>query len=152
MWLLRIGRQGNWKGRSPAEAARDLTPRRDEDVVEDLSVFRVESAAEAEELAVLWVATQRRPSNIDYVLLPDAVVRLSCAVEHRPTTALHPRLGARHHEILGLDAPERIEALAERLLEADVAAVRINEKSLRVRIDALRATDPELVARLREGW
>jgi hypothetical protein len=101
---------------------------------------------------MLWVATQRRPSTLDYVLLPDDVVRSLCAVEHRPMGDLHPRLAARHHEILGLDSAERIAALAEKLIAANVTATRARERALRAAVHERCETDPELRARLKDGW
>lgn len=152
MWLLRIARRSHWSSGSVADAARDLEPRREAEIVEDLSVFRVESEREAADVATVWVATQRRPSAVDYVLLPDDVVRALCEVAHRPQPALHPLLAERHYEILGLADAALLRSLAERLLDVGVTATRIKERDLRDAVLARLESDPDLLRLLKPGW
>lgn len=128
MAFVRVGRKARWEGKKPTEpgdieeAAKDLTPREGE----DLSVYRVESEAEARKVAVLHAGMRSDPGPIDYTFIPDDALG-EVQVDPSPDPQLPQFLGDRHYEIRGLQDKPRRDALAQRSLESpDRSATRIS--------------------------
>jgi hypothetical protein len=158
MFLLRIGSRGRWPAeRGPAEpglvdrAASDLTLRAGE---ANLSVFRVVTAEESEEVALRFALTGREePRHVDYVVFPSELAdALGLAVAHAPMDDLDPYLSERHHEIQGL-TPEMSRQLARAILDdARWRVERLHKADLKPRGAERCRRDPELRGRLKGDW
>jgi len=133
--LLRIGKRSRWKNKDAQNdddvegAAKDLSPREDEDV----SMYRVESVDEALRVAAAHAFTYwAKPDNIDAIVLPEeAVVDAGLRPVHVPGKGLPTYLSDRHYEIPGFDdANMRLRVARNALGSGGVSATRIPKKQL----------------------
>lgn len=113
MWL-RVGKRSRWPSVGCAsnpsidKVAQDLKPRDGE----RLSVYKVESEAEAEFVAAAFAVTQRAKEDIiDYVILPDDMFD-SCP--EKTSCQLPNYLDIRHYEVGGLDDSAVLTATSQR--------------------------------------
>lgn len=165
MWMFRVGKRSRWMVVDPHDpatrlmrkatlvadveaAATDLKPRDGE----DLSVYRTESDATTERVAVLFAATVRlRPKDLEYVLIPDECL---AGFQHERTSSEDgaEELRARHHEILGLrDASRRLDLAASVLAHPETRVTRVSEETL---VNAARGlcTDARVRSALVGEW
>lgn len=135
MLLLRIGRRGRWtRSDTPTEAdvekaSQDLALRSDE---EGLSVYRVNDAAQAKEIATVWALEHReRDDDADYILFDEAEAQPThTLVAREDKGAQSPLLRAQHQEL-----EERVEGahlrLAARLLASpDLQVHRVSRHEI----------------------
>jgi hypothetical protein len=159
MLILRIGNRGRWTGDRDAQddehveaAAKDLKlgPRH-----QGLSVFRAETEAEQQEVALRFALTCRdaRPEHVDYVAFPSSLAEdLGLIVAHRPYDDLDPYLSERHYEMIGL-TPELGLHLATAILKhEDRLAGRLEKQEVPALGADLCRRDSRIRSYLGDGW
>lgn len=89
-----------------------------------LSTYEAADLDDADELAVLHTVTYDELRRVGYVVIPLTIISgvAGLSVEATPTGG-NPRLSDAHRELLGLDAPERLEALIDALVGLDTAEI-----------------------------
>jgi len=160
MWLWRNARRARWEhDRDPenpehvGEAAKDVSLRNERGEL-GLSVFRVETTAEAQRVAILYASTLLdRPGKLDYMMAPSQCFEnLELVVSHRPVEGLYPYLSERHYEVMGLDESVSLALARELLASPERVVVRIRESELIAELRKLMVKEPLLHHFVGEAW
>jgi hypothetical protein len=112
--------------RESAEAelvSRDGTP---------LSVYQVPDIATADRVIIIYaMRMKQQPEKIDYILLPEALLRkFNLSTRQDPGDIRHPLLQRTHHEILGLNV-NVLEKLVDDLPSWGIQGRRVPKSELR---------------------
>ena len=146
MWLWRRVSRRRWKPSDSAPQIVDLSQAMLDLKDDALSLFKVDSASDAEHLTIIWAPTCcPNPQPIHYLLLPDACFTDSGLLpKPTPDPGLHPFLSERHYEVAQVDDEKAKEIAASVVARYDgvpsVQTVRERETSADARSLSRRRT------------